>query len=333
MPIRRLCRRAAMRLALALSLAAPTLATAQPRVWMFPTPYMKGQEFREMFQNPAGWQRTRQSIEGIAYADHWLNSQFNDAQLRAWLPQISRWGLKLALEVGAVKPGSPTGQHAFDVSHPRWDRFIADGGRIDAIAMDEPLAATVRDLHLPMQYGVEQTAIFIQMVRHAYPNMAIGDIESYPYFQPGEIMQFIDALQGRLRQMGVRGLDFVRLDVDWMHFHPGDAKGRLGWRGAKMIEDQCHRRHIPFSLIYWAANYPSLSKQGEATPGTWTSAILDEAAQYAAVGGVPDEFFVESWILSDNDPVPPHVTPDSSPDTMAGSVLALASRFASQRYR
>jgi hypothetical protein len=296
---------------------------AQPDLWMYPCPFENGEALHEIFENPGAWARARSQLTGIGYADHWLNSQFSDAQLRAWLPQIARWGLKFGLDVGSVKPGSPTAEKAFAVSHPRWDRFIKDGLHIDEMDMDEPLVATVVSLHLPVSYGVEQTAQFVAMVRRAYPPMQIGDTEPYPYFNPGQIMGFIDAVQARLRQLGVRPLDFLRLDVDWTHFYPPDAKGALAWRGVKQIEILAHQRGLRFSLIYWAANYPALSKAGQARPDTWTSAILREAADYARVGGVPDEYPLMSWLLTQQEPVPTHVIPDSSPITLSGSVLAL----------
>jgi len=308
------------------AIALPVVAHAQAKMWMFPSPFQDGQSFKELFQRPDGWRQTRQHISGVAYADHWLNSQFNDAELRAWLPQLGRWGLRLGLEVGAVKPHSPTGQQAFDNDHPKWDRFIADGGHIDNIAMDEPYVATVRQLHQPAEYGVEQTAQFVALVRRAYPGMAVGDIEPYPSFQPGEVVHWVDALQARLRQLGAKGIDFLRLDVDWTHFHPGDAKGALGWQGVRLIEAECHRRNLPFSLIYWAADYPALKHAERATSSTWTEGILDEAAGYALVGGRPDEIMVESWLLSP-DPVPPHAVPENDPNTLAGSILALESRL------
>jgi hypothetical protein len=307
------------------------MAHAQARVWMMPSPFDNGQSFKALFDNPDGWRQTRRRITGVGYADHWLASQFDDTQLRAWLPQLSHWGLKLGLEVGAVKPHSPTGQKAFDVDHPHWDRFIADGAHIDNIAMDEPYAATVINLHLPMEYGVEQTADFVALVRRAYPGMSVGDIEPYPYFQPAQIIAWVDAVQARLHQMGVKGLEFLRLDVDWMHFRPGDAKGQLGWRGARMIEDGCHRRGLAFSLVYWAADYPSLRHADQQTDSTWTEAILDEAVRYAEIGGAPDEAVVESWLLSSEEPVPAHALPENDPNTLTGSVLALESRLGRMR--
>jgi hypothetical protein len=314
-------------LAATVALAAPVVVHAQAGVWMFPSPYEGGKLLKELFEKPDAWRQTRQHIGGIAYADHWLNSQFDDAELRAWLPQLTRWHLKLGLEVGAVKPQSPTGQRAFDVDHPHWDRFIAAGAHIDSIAMDEPLVTTLRNLHQPTQYGIEQTAQFVALVRHAYPGMAVGDIEPYPSFQPEEVLQWVDALQARLRQLGVRGLDFLRLDVDWMHFHPGDAKGRLGWQGAGMIEAGCHNRGLSFSLIYWAADYPALRHAGRQTATTWTDGILDEAARYAAVGGTPDELVVESWLMSADEAVPEHAIPETDRNTMTGSVLSLESHL------
>jgi hypothetical protein len=318
---------------LSLGLLAPAHAQALQKTWMFPSPFENGKSLKALFDDPGGWRQTRQRIAGLAYADHWLNSQFDDTQLRAWLPQLTRWGLKLGLEVGAVKPHSPTGQKAFDNDHPHWDRFIADGAQIDHIAMDEPYAATVNNLHLPMQYGAEQTADFVALVRHAYPGMSVGDIEPYPFFQPAQILEWVDAVQARLRQIGAKPLDFLRLDVDWMHFHPGDAKGQLGWQGARQIEEGCHRRGMAFSLIYWAADYPSLRHAGQQSETTWTEAILDEGARYAAVGGVPDEIMVESWLMSAQESVPDQALPETDVNTLSGSVLALESRLGVTRSR
>jgi hypothetical protein len=43
-----------------------------------------------------------------------LDKQFTDDELRAWLPQVEKWGLKLGLEVGAPSRAVPeTGEWTF----------------------------------------------------------------------------------------------------------------------------------------------------------------------------------------------------------------------------
>jgi hypothetical protein len=128
-----------------------------------------------------------------------------------WLPELKELGLKLGLEVGAVKPWGTTGAKTFESERRMWDRFQSLGGEIYAVAMDEPLVAVLHDLHESTEYAVEQTAQFILLVRQHYPSVLIGDIEPYPAFSAVQRLQFIDALQARLRQLHVRGLDFFRL--------------------------------------------------------------------------------------------------------------------------
>ncbi len=267
-----------------------------PAVWMMPPSDENGKKFRDLFEQADGWKQTRSRITGIGYADHWLNAQFTDAELGKWLPKLSHWRLKLALEVGAIKPWGETGERTFDIERKMWDRFRRLGGDIYELAMDEPLSATRDALHQSRGYAVEQTAAFIALARRNYPEFKIGDIEPYPSIPADELLAFLDALRARVAEMGVRGVDFLRLDVDWMHFVVRDKVGQAGWAGVRDLELQCRQRGVPFSLIYWAADYPSLKRAGLATDESWEASILRQGADYAAAGGAPDESVIESWL-------------------------------------
>jgi hypothetical protein len=117
-----------------------------------------------------------------------------DEELRAWLPQIEKWGLKLGLEVGAVKEWGPTGQKVFESQRRSLDRIRSLGGHIHALAMDEPLCCVRQRLKKPDAYAVEETAQFVALARKYYPKVRIGDIEPYPFLQRVELLAFIDAL-------------------------------------------------------------------------------------------------------------------------------------------
>jgi hypothetical protein len=290
---------------------------------MIPPPFDDGKNFRALFENPAEWAQTRRHIDGIGYADHWLKSEFSDAELRAWLPQIARWHLKFGLEVGALKAWGPTGEQAFAADRRKWDRFIADGARLDSIGMDEPLAYARTKMQQSVDFAADQTARFVALVRQNYPGVKVGDIEPYPGIPASEILPFIDGVQARLRAQGVRGLDFVRLDVDWMHFRPGDPIGQAGWAGVRQIEAECHQRGLPFSLIYWAAGFNADRRAGTATDETWETKIMYEGAQYASVGGWPDEMMIESWL-----PTPDQAVPETQPGTFTRSVLDFTTQYA-----
>lgn len=305
-----------MLIALLIGSAAPALAA--PDIWMIPPSHSNGVCFRELFEQPDAWKRTRRAVKALGYADHQLNRQFSDEELGRWLPMVRKWGLKLALEVGAVKPWGPTGRKCFDAQLPMWNRFRRLGATIYAIALDEPLCCVRKDLKQPDAYAVEETAQFIARVRAHDPQMLIGDIEPYPFVPEPDLERWIDALQARLKELGVRGMDFFRIDVDWVSFglaHKGS------WQEVKKIEDFCRSKSLPFSLIAWASDWPYKHSQGQSDAMTWRDSCMRQLDDYTAIGGKPDQIVVESWIDT-----PAHSTPESRPDTFAGSVLDVARR-------
>ncbi|MHB1036857.1 MAG: hypothetical protein ACYC35_23025 [Pirellulales bacterium] len=293
---------------------------AKPAVWMMPPSYDNGRCFRELFEQPDAWRQTRSAIDVLAYADHNLARQFSDDQLRAWLPNLGRWGIKFALEVGAVKPWGTTGEKTFNIERPLWQRIERCGGSIYAIAMDEPLCCARKDLHKPDEYAVEETARFIALVRKHYPQVLIGDIEPYPYIPLVDLIQWIEALEKRLAQMGVRGLDFFRLDVDWICF---TVRNEGSWREVKKLEQYCRGRRLPFSLIYWASGYPALDRRGLADDSTWYVSVMQQGYDYASVDGAPEQYVIESWIDA-----PSRSVPETGESTFTRSVLDFSRKFA-----
>lgn len=290
----------------------------RPEVWMMPPNAPDGLCFRELFACPDAWKETRAQIDVIGYSDHMLHKQFTDDELRAWLPQIEKWGLKLGLEVGAIKPWGLTGQKVFEAQRPKWDRFQSLGGKIYSIAMDEPLCCCRKHINKSDEYAVEETAQFIALVRKHYPAIRIGDIEAFPSFQSAELLGFVDALQAKLKAMNVRGLDFFRVDVDWNHFIHGNSN----WDELKKLEIACRQRNLPFSLIYWAANYPAMRTRGIADDSTWYVGIMRQGYDYSFVRGAPDQVVIESWVGA-----PSRAVPETGEWTFTRSVLDFTKRF------
>ncbi len=77
--------------------------TRKPTVWMCPPGFDGGKHFAELFEKPDEWQQTRKAIDVLGYADLNFKKHFSDEQLQAWLPKLNEWGIKLGLEVGAIK--------------------------------------------------------------------------------------------------------------------------------------------------------------------------------------------------------------------------------------
>ena len=180
-------------------------------------------------------------VDVLLYADLSLNEQFTDAELRAWFPKLAQWKIKLALEVGAIKEWGETGAETFRAEQPMWDRMQRLGGPIYAVAMDEPLSAA-RSLKKSDDYAVQETASFVTLVRRHDPQMLIGDIEPYPSVPLSDHLRWIDALQARLAQNHVRGLDFYRMDVDWLNFVVGNPGS---WPEVVAVEHHCRARSCP----------------------------------------------------------------------------------------
>ena len=159
----------------------------------------------------------------------------------------------MELEVGAVKEWGPTGEATFNAESPMWDRFQRLGATLGAVAMDEPLCCVRSNLKRPAEYAVQETANFIALVRKRYPEVLIGDIEPAPFLSTPELIGWVEALQKRLADMGVRGLDFFRLDVDWVHYvhvvrlrhAPGERLRQCGRRPGPVRDRELDRRAVP----------------------------------------------------------------------------------------
>lgn len=294
-------------------------ARVKPSVWMGPPSYANGKCFRELFEKPDEWRETRSMIDVLMYADHCLNRQFKDDELRAWFAQLRQWQLKFSLEVGAVKPWGTTGEKAFNLQRPMWERVQRLGGQIYALALDEPLLCCRQHIHQTDAYALQETASFIALVRQHYPQLLIGDIETYPSIPLADHFWWIENLEKQLAAKQVRGLDFYRLDVNWAEFIAFD---RGTWPEVRKLEQFCRQRKLPFSLIYWASTYPPLAQRGLADDATWYVSVLQQGYDYALVQGTPDHVAIQSWLEA-----PSHSTPETAPFSFTRSVLDFTRRF------
>ena len=299
---------------------AEAQAPAAPTVWISPPASDNGRSLREMFEHPDQWAQARAGTDVLFYTDLNFQHQFTDAELGAWLPKMSGWHVKLALEVGAVKEWADTGHKTFTAERPIWDRIQRLGGPIYAVGMDEPLSCVRQLIKKPDDYAVQETANYVALVRERYPKMLVGDIEPYPSISLADHLKWIDALQGALASRHVRGLDFYRLDVDWNYLV---VTGHGSWPEVKQIERHCHETGLPFSLIYWAADYPALKGRGLADDSTWYVSVIQQGYDYALVDGAPDQYVIESWVGA-----PASCLPDTSGFTFTRSVRDFVRKFA-----
>lgn len=207
-----------------------------------------------------------------------------------------------------------------------WERFLRCGAVIEGLALDEPFNCC--DTHLKMEnaieYAAEETANFIALVREKYPDWSIGDIEGFPALNAEQLIRWIDLLQSKLETKAVCGLDFFRIDVDWMHFVHDTGKG--SWNDVKRIEEHCRKKNIPFSIVYWAANYPAMRKKNLADDTTWYVGTMQMGFDYTVVGGNPDQVLIQSWVEGPN-----RILSENEPFTFLRSAFDVSERFLQKR--
>jgi hypothetical protein len=257
-------------------------------------------------------------VDVLLYADHNFK-QFSDDDLRLWFGRLREWKIRLGLEVGAIKEWGQTGEITFTRQRPTWDRIKSLGGNIYAVAMDEPFLCARKKLNKPDEYAAEETANFIARARERYPEILIGDIETYPSIPIADHFWWIENLNRRLRERHVRELDFYRLDVNWVNF---TVQQTGSWKEVRQLEQYCRVREVPFSLIYWPADLPLLRKLGVAGENTWYVSIMRQGNDYAAVGGTPDEYVIESWVGE-----PKNTVPETAEWTFTRSVHDFVQQF------
>ncbi|MBV9238338.1 MAG: hypothetical protein JOZ94_21075 [Xanthobacteraceae bacterium] len=311
--------------AIALWICLTSVAAAQPATAPDIAPLKKlemnapsNQALKQMIANDDLWTAARSSVGSFLFVEGTFKA-FTDQELDNLIRKMKAWNISLGLEVGGIKEWCRLGQECFAKQKGWWDRVTKHGGEIRSFAMDEPRHKVVVDLHLPEEYAVEQVAQFIQEVRAAYPQALVGDIETYPTQLTADHVKWIDRLERRLQEKGVRGLDFYRLDVNWVVFQT-EHKG--AWADIKAIEEHCHARKIKFSLIYWASDFPLEKAAGRLRDKTWYDGIMKEGAGYAATGAAPDQYVIESWIG-----LPKQALPDSGGYTFTQSVRDFSRRF------
>jgi hypothetical protein len=292
----------------------------RPEYWMMPSPWPdNGGPLRELINQDAGWSRTREVIDGIGYWPILLNLHFSDDEIRRLFAKIREYKLKFAFEVQVIKKEYPTAEISFKMLEDHLQRFEALGAKVDRYSFDEPFYATKHILCKPDAYAVEETAAYIQKLRRKVPDVTVGDIEPYPVLTRAELEGFVTRLNAECSRLGVRGLDFFRLDVDWQSMNTTYGGS---WVEVKQLEDFCRSQGIRFSLIYWAANYPKLAEMKLADDLTWYIGVMSQGNTYAAVGGTPDEYVVESWVHT-----PKHALPEEDKTSFTGSVLDFYNRF------
>ena len=299
------------------------------RVWVMP----RGGDFVRMLDNVDQWPETAKITDVFGCADHVINRLYTDEELGRAFRVMKDKGMRLGLEVGAVKHWGKTGARAFEAQRPMWDRFNRLGGDVFALAFDEPLVAVTMHMDKEkefadmtpeqrFEYAVEETACFVALVREHYPHILVGDIEVYPSMKADTVIAWVDALEARLKAKGVRGQDFFRLDVNWVAFPVQNGS----WEDFARVEEHCKKKGIPFSMIFWASDLPGDPKKRD-DPTAWYKGIMHQGEGYLKLGN-PDQYVIETWLDA-----PPEAYPETKDWTFTRSAVDFYNAFIKPRLK
>ena len=297
--------------ATAAPLPTPDLSP-RPLVWFAPLPpmptgpgreFIGSEDFLDLFDPAAPWAEAVKKVHVFKLYGEWVAYHASDAELRLAVDAIRDRGLALAVEAGPLDPPAECGQGIEGFAGTDEGRLIAGrildaGGRIDLIALDEPLFfASIYDGPQACGWDAEQVAAevgeFIAVMRGFCPDLVVGDTEplahtSTPRTYTGWLETF--------RRVNGYDLAFLHMDIDW---------GRPTWPGeVKTIEDFGRQFGVPVGIIY-AGNFQDASDEA------WLSIAGERVLRYEdETGGRPEHVLFQSW----NDK-PDHALPDSQPHT------------------
>jgi hypothetical protein len=257
-------------------------------------------DYTELFTNPDAWQRARSVVSVFKfYQQHTQtpapsivgpNSYAALAAAGAFRA-LPAWGIKTAIEVGAVKEFycTPDGRGmatAIANTVSSVQAVQAAGGDVSYLAMDEPwVSGRAKVCGGPaLEPTADRVAQYIQGVHAAFPQVQIGLIEAYPFSSA-------EAIERMLQLLADRGTPpaFLHMDVDW------HLAGQTAFvRDMARLAAAARGRQLPFGIIItgyngdadalYAVDAYGITDLIQQTFGTWES--------------MPDQLIVQSWAES-----------------------------------
>lgn len=303
---------------------APTEAplpdlSPRPLAWFAPLPPMPtgpgrmftgSDDFLDLFAPDAPWSATRGHLHVFKLYGEWVAYHASDAELRTAVEAIRRMGLALAVEAGPLDPPPECGQGIEGFAGTDEGRLIANrvlnaGGRIDLIALDEPLFfGSIEDGPNHCRWDPAKVAAevgeYIEVVRGYFPEIVVGDTE--PLAGASTVKDYTAWLE-TFRQVNGYDLAFLHMDIDW---------GRPTWPAeVRQIEVFGRGFGVPVGIIY-NGNFNDPSDEA------WLSIAGERVRRYEdQAGGRPEHVVFQSWHDK-----PDRALPESDPYTFTGFLRA-----------
>jgi hypothetical protein len=312
---------------LALAALAPPNLRAQPsssvktdRFWFAPVP--GAIDYIRLFEHPEEWPRARQLISVFKfYQQHTqkatpdiVGPNSYDALARAGAFRLlGQWKKKIAIEAGSVKeffctPDASGMNDSIGQTIASIKAVQAAGGSVAYISMDEPfVSGRARVCGGPaLEPTADRVATYVAAVKNAYPNVAVGLIEAYPFSSEQAIETIVQLLKARGATPA-----FLHVDVNWKL--TGFARFEQDMSALRTF---CAAQEVPFGIIFNGTDGDSDVLY--ASEVYTTANLLEEA--FRTWTRMPDHLIVQSWAVSSTGLT---ITPGNLPETRPYSHTAL----------
>jgi hypothetical protein len=292
--------RPAAALAAALLILLPIRPAAAPStphtLWFAPGPGTL--DYIRLFDHPEEWAHARQLVSVFKfYQGHaqpgnqvFAPNTYEALKAAGAFQQLGRWGIKTALEDGAVKefyctPDASGMNDAVSQTVASIRAVEAAGGTVSYLAMDDPFASgksAVCGGPSPVPTA-DRIATYFGGVRAAYPNVQIGWIEAYPLSSEPLLENMLDLLKARGATPA-----FLHADVDSRALRQFNADFT---RDMRALRDACVARGVPFGIIVWGYN-----GDADALYALDAEHVVSEiTAAFKGWDDMPEHIIVQSW--------------------------------------
>jgi hypothetical protein len=254
---------------------------------------MGSPDLREMFMQPQAWRTVRRTTDVFKFYEQQLladtpsdcpdcaGNTFPQLARADAFTRLSAWGLRIGIEVGAIKPWGCTASATLPLAMEAVRRVEAGRAVVTELAMDEPLLGA-EECQLSLEEAAIHTAAFARDARRGRPHLRVGDIEPYPYFSAPLLLSWVSAL----RRSGYIPA-FFHLDVDRAQ------AGRIGADVASdlaLLRSSLEGQGIPFGVIFWSEN-------GESDEAYFVD-VMGWVETVRIAIGEPSHSIFQSWAVS-----------------------------------
>jgi hypothetical protein len=274
-------------------------------------------DYMDLFRPDAPWATAASGLKVFKVSGAFgLHS--TDENMQTLINDLKRRHIALAIEFGVLVGGDRCGRTVEGYAAPTAVETLAKrikkfGGQIDYIAMDEPVWFGHAAKGAPLKGGsragipgghfcedpiadlVDQIAPKIEILRQAFPNIQVGDIDPISARWPSEaedLAQFADLYRKKTNVP----LAFVHADVSW----------QTNWKPLlEGLAEQMHKRGIRLGVI--CDGDPAAQTNEE-----WVSTAVEHCKTIAADPKIkPDDFIVQTW-----QPLPSKMLPETDPGAL-----------------